>query len=47
MMIFFSMAAGGGVRGRGNGIARGSMIQAGATMGNSLFSSKRTVRLEE
>ena len=33
MMIFFSMAAGGGVRGRGNGTARGSIIQAGATIG--------------
>jgi hypothetical protein len=31
-MIFFSMVAGGGVRGKDAGIARGAMIQDGATI---------------
>ncbi|KFO66578.1 hypothetical protein ER57_16495 [Smithella sp. SCADC] len=31
---FFSMAAGGGVRGKANGTARGNMIQAGDTIGD-------------
>jgi hypothetical protein len=32
MMIFFSMAAGGGVRGKGDGIDRGTIIQVGAAI---------------